>query len=128
MDWYDSLAKPEWTPTGATISMIWQILYAIILVSFGVVFIQKLRGRLSWFTTAPFIINLLANILFTPIMFGMQNLMLAAVDILIVWTTIIWMMVAIWKHHRWAAIAQIPYFIWVTLATYLQLSITWMNS
>ena len=32
MEWYDSLAKPGWTPAPATIGLIWQILYPIILV------------------------------------------------------------------------------------------------
>ena len=30
-------------------------------------------------------------------------------------------------HHRWVAAAQVPYFVWVSIATVLQLSITWMN-
>jgi len=29
--------------------------------------------------------------------------------------------------YRWVAVAQVPYFIWVSIATVLQLSITWMN-
>jgi tryptophan-rich sensory protein len=37
------------------------------------------------------------------------------------------MSVAIWRHYRWVAVAQVPYFIWVSLATVLQLSITAMN-
>jgi tryptophan-rich sensory protein len=57
----------------------------------------------------------------------MRNLPLAAVDILLVWATILWMMLAVWPHHRWVAVAQVPYFIWVSIATVLQLSITWMN-
>jgi benzodiazapine receptor len=75
----------------------------------------------------PFAINLVANLIFTPIQFGMRNLPLATVDILIVWATIIGCMVAVWPHSRWVALAQVPYFIWVSLATVLQLSITAMN-
>jgi tryptophan-rich sensory protein len=75
----------------------------------------------------PFAINLAANLVFTPIQFGMRNLPLAAVDILIVWGTILWMMWAVWPHHRWVALAQVPYCIWVSIATVLQLSITLMN-
>ena len=75
----------------------------------------------------PFAINLVANLIFTPIQFEMRNLPLAAVDILIVWATIIWMMGAVWRHYRWVAVAQLPYFVWVSLATVLQLSITAMN-
>ena len=52
---------------------------------------------------------------------------LAAVDILIVWTTIIWGVVAVWPHFKWIAVAQLPYFVWVSIATVLQLSITAMN-
>ena len=81
----------------------------------------------GWIIALPFAINLVANLIFTPIQFGMRNLSLAAVDILIVWTTIIRLAVAIWPHYRWVTVAQIPYFIWVSLATVLQLSITAMN-
>jgi len=126
-DWYNSLAKPGWTPAPGTIGLIWRILYPIIIVSFGFVFVQTLRGKTPWLVALPFAINLVANLIFTPIQFGMRNLPLASVDILIVWSTIIWAAVAIWPHYRWVAVAQVPYFIWVSIATVLQLSITAMN-
>jgi benzodiazapine receptor len=85
------------------------------------------RGRLPLLVALPFAINLLANLIFTPIQFGMRNLPLAAVDILDVWGTILWMMQSIWPHYRWVAVAQVPYFVWVSIASVLQLSITWMN-
>jgi translocator protein len=107
--------------------MIWQILYPIILVSFGFVFVQAIRKKLPWRVALPFAINLVSNLIFTPIQFGTRNLPLASVDILVVWATIIWMVVAVWRHHRWVALAQVPYFVWVSLATVLQLSITAMN-
>ena len=127
IDWYNSLAKPSWTPAPSTISLIWMILYPIILISFGFVFVQMFRGKVGWPVALPFAINLVANLIFTPIQFGFRNLPLATVDIVIVWATIIWMMFSIWSHYRWVAVAQVPYFIWVSLATVLQLSITAMN-
>lgn len=127
LDWYNSLTKPSWTPAPGTIGLIWQILYPVIVVSFGFVFVAAFRRKVPWSVAVPFAINLIANLIFTPIQFGWRNLPLAAVDILIVWGTIIWMVVSIWKHDRWVAIAQGPYFVWVSLATILQLSITWMN-
>lgn len=127
MDWYQNLAKPEWTPSPHTISLIWRILYPIILVSFGFVFVQAARGRLGWMAALPFAINLAANLLFTPIQFGLRNLPLASVDILVVLITIVWAMAAVWPHYRWVAVAQVPYLAWVSIATVLQLSITWMN-
>ena len=127
IEWYNSLAKPSWTPEPGTIGMIWRILYPVILVSFGFVFVQAFRGKLPWMVALPFAINLVANLAFTPIQFGLRNMPLAAVDILVVWATILWCMIAIWQHSKWVSIAQVPYLIWVSLATVLQLSITWMN-
>lgn len=127
MTWYNSLWQPTWTPAPATIGLIWQMLYPVICLTFGFVFVQAFRKKLPYNVALPFGINLLANLTFTPIQFGMRNLPFAALDILVVWTTIIWCAAAIWKHHRWVAIAQMPYFVWVSIATVLQLSITWMN-
>jgi benzodiazapine receptor len=126
-DWYDRLGKPAWTPEPATIGLIWQILYPVILVSFGFVFYQVIRKKVPWSVPVPFGINLIANVLFTPIQFGLRNLPLAALDIAIVWITILWAMNAIWPYHRWVTFAQVPYLIWVTIASVLQFSIAWNN-
>jgi len=126
-DWYNSLAKPSWTPEPATIGLIWQIIYPIIIVTFCFVFVQAIRKKIPWKVALPFGINLVANLIFTPIQFGLRNLPLATVDILIVWGTIIWMTSAVWNHYRWVAAAQVPYFVWVSIATVLQLSITLWN-
>ena len=62
MDWCQSLAMPSWT-----IGLIWQILYPVIIASFGYVFVQAARGRLPFLVALPFAINLVANLIFTPI-------------------------------------------------------------
>ncbi len=127
MIWYNSLAKPSWTPSPSTIGLVWQILYPIILVTCLFVFVQAVRRKIPWQVALPFAINLVANLIFTPIQFGLRNLPLASVDILIVWATILWMIAAVWGHYRWVAVAQVPYLVWVSIASVLQLSITWMN-
>ena len=127
MDWYNSLTKPTWTPSPATIGLIWQILYPIIFISFGFVFVQTVRGKLPWIVAVPFAINLAANLVFTPIFFGLRNIPLASADILVVLGTIIWIMIAVWPHYRWVSVAQMPYLVWVSTATTLQLSILAMN-
>ncbi len=127
IEWYNSLSKPSWTPAPATIGLIWTILYPIIVVSFGFLFVQALRRKIEWWIAVPFAINLATNLIFTPIQFGLRNLPLAAVDILLVWSTIVWSAIVVWPRYRWVAIAQVPYFVWVSLATILQLSITFSN-
>jgi benzodiazapine receptor len=127
MEWYNSLAKPSWTPAPSAISLIWTILYPIIFVSFGFIFVQACRGKVAWKVALPFAINLVANLLFMPIFAGLRNVPLACVDILIVWATILWCVIAVWPVAKWVALAQVPYFVWVSIATVLQLSITAMN-
>jgi tryptophan-rich sensory protein len=127
IEWYDSLIKPSWTPDPATIGLVWQILYPIIFITFAFVFIQAIRKKLPWRVTLPFAVNLISNLAFTPIQFGLRSLFFAAVDILIVWASIVWIIVAIWKYHKWVAVAQVPYLVWVSIATVLQLSISWSN-
>jgi translocator protein len=127
IDWYNSLAKPSWTPAPSTISLIWMILYPVILISFGFVFVQAFRSKVPRRLAVPFAVNLVANLMFMPLFSWLRNVPLAAVDIVIVWATIIWCVVAIWPYCRWVALAQVPYFVWVSIATVLQLSITVMN-
>jgi len=126
-EWYDALAKPSWTPAPGTIGLIWSILYPVILLTFGFVFVRAARGKIPRWVAMPFAVNLLANLIFSPIQFGMRNLPLASADILVVLATIPWMMVSIWPHHRWVAVAQVPYGIWVSIAAVLQLLITAWN-
>lgn len=127
MEWYNSLEKPAWTPAPATIGLIWQILYPVIIATFGFVFVQAIRKKIPPLVALPFAINLAANLVFTPIQFGLRSLTLAAVDIVIVWVTILWAAIAVWRHYKWVAVAQLPYFIWVSIATVLQLAITLSN-
>ena len=127
IDWYNSLAKPSWTPAPATISLIWMTLYPAIVVSFGFVFVQAYRRKVPTTVALPFAVNLVVNLLFMPIFAGLRSVPLAAADILIVWATLVWCVVAVWPHSRWVAVAQVPYLVWVSVAAVLQLSITATN-
>jgi benzodiazapine receptor len=127
LEWFYALEKPSWTPTPLIIRTVWMILYPLIFLSFGYVFLLYLRGKLPARVALPFALNLIANLLFMPIQSGLRDLWLASLDILFVWVTLLWAILAVWPHRRWVALLQIPYFLWVSLATVVQLSITWLN-
>lgn len=127
MNWYDSLAKPSWTPPSAFIGIMWTILYPIIFIVFGYIIYRIVTGTAPAWLLAPMALNLVANFAFTPIQFGLRNLPLASVDILVVLATIVWCMVAFWPYSRIASLALVPYLGWVATATVLQISITLMN-
>ena len=126
---YAEILKPTWAPPSWIFGPVWSVLYVMIFVSFGAVFMRAFTGssRLPFIVVLPFIINIIANLAFTPIQFGLRNLPLASLDILIVLGTIIWAMIAIYPRMRWVAYMQIPYLLWVCFATVLQLTITFMN-
>ena len=127
MDWYNALIKPAWTPAPGVIGTIWTALYPIIIITFGYMVWRVVRGTAPASVLVPIAINVVSNVAFTPIQFGLQNLGLASADIVIVLVTIVWCMLAFWPYSRWASLALTPYLIWVATASTLQLSITWMN-
>jgi tryptophan-rich sensory protein len=125
--WYESLIKPWWAPPAWLFGPVWTVLYAIIIVSFIFVFYQAYIGKISWANTIPFILNLILNFAFTPLQFGLRSLLLASIDIVGVLATIIWMFIVLWPFARWVVFVNIPYLVWVSFATILQISITYLN-
>lgn len=125
--WYDALAKPGWTPEPSVIGLVWTVLYPVIIVVFGYVVVRVVRGTMPARALVPVALNAVANLAFTPIQFGLRDLGLALVDILVVLATIVWTMWAVWPYSRWAALALVPYLVWVCIATSAQAAITVMN-
>jgi tryptophan-rich sensory protein len=126
--WYQTLIKPSWAPPSFLFGPVWTVLYAIIAVTFGTVFYKAFTGKLPWMVALPFALNLVFNFAFTPLQMGLKNNLLASIDIVLVLGTLIWALVAIWPHVRWVAYVNIPYLLWVSFATVLQLTITYLNT
>lgn len=126
-NWYVQLIKPTWAPSSSVFGIVWPILYAIIAVSYGTVFYKALTKQIPRAVALPFALNLVFNLAFTTIQFGLQSNLLAAVDILLVLATLVWALFAVYPHAKWIAYANIPYFLWVLFATVLQLTITFLN-
>jgi len=126
-DWYSQLIKPSWSPPSWLFGPVWTFLYILIAISFGKVFLMAWKKEIAVMVALPFIFNIIFNFAFTPIQFGIKNNLMAAIDILLVLGTLIWAMVAIYPRVRWIAYIQIPYLLWVSFATVLQLTITYLN-
>lgn len=126
-NWYLSLTKPAWSPPSWVFGPVWTFLYVLIAFSFGKVFIMLYHKQISFLVALPFILNLIFNFSFTYFQFGLKNNFLAALDILLILITLIWAILAIYPHVRWIAYIQTPYLLWVSFATILQLTITYLN-
>lgn len=126
-EWYKNLIKPSWAPPSWLFGPVWTVLYILIVVSFGTVFMKVAKGELPKIIALPFVLNLIFNFAFSPIQFRLQNNFLAAIDILLILATLIWAIVTIYPHIRWVAYINIPYLLWVSFATVLQLTVTYLN-
>jgi tryptophan-rich sensory protein len=126
-NWYSQLIKPSWSPPAWIFGPVWTFLYILIAISFGKVFLMFFQKKVSFIVILPFILNLIFNFAFTPLQFGLKNNLLASVDVILVLGTLIWAIIAIYPHARWVAYIQIPYLFWVSFATVLQLTITYLN-
>jgi tryptophan-rich sensory protein len=127
-NWYSQLIKPSWAPPSWLFGPVWTILYGIMAFSFGKVFYKAfISKQFPWTIALPFILNLVFNFAFTPLQFGFKNNLLAAIDILLVLFTLIWVIITVWSRLRWVALVNIPYLLWVCFATVLQLTVTYLN-
>jgi len=138
-NWYSTLIKPTWAPPSWVFGPVWSVLYTIIAVTYGTVFYKAYTGQLPLMVALPFALNLIFNFSFTYFQFGLKNNLLASIDILLVLATLIWALFALYQfsltNHietgspslAWIIYANIPYLLWVCIATVLQLTITWMN-
>jgi len=126
-DWYKQLKKPSWSPPSWLFGPVWTVLYILIAVSFGTVFYRAISGKLTLLIALPFALNLVFNLIFTPIQFGLKKNFLAAIDILLVLGTLIWAMTVIFPHISWVVYVNIPYALWGSFATVLQFTVTYLN-
>ncbi len=126
-NWYSTLIRPTWSPPSWLFGPVWTVLYILIAYSFGTVFYKVIKGDLPAMVALPFVLNLVFNFAFTPLQFGLKNNLLAMIDILLVLGTLIWAMYVIWPYMRSIVYINIPYLAWVSFATVLQITITYLN-
>jgi tryptophan-rich sensory protein len=125
--WYDALQKPEWTPPGSFIGVVWAILYA--LISLAVAIIYGKRGFSAgsrWFFVI-LLFNYVFNQAFSFFQFELKNLWLATIDCALVALTALLLALAAKKISSVAFWLLIPYLLWSCFATYLSYTIYSLN-
>lgn len=124
--WYDTLAKPYFTPPGEIFAPVWIILYITILVSLIVFTITKSRKN-KFRGYVYFLIQLLLNISWVPVFFSMENIVLAFIIIILIDIFLFLTIKEFYKISHSAAGILIPYFVWIIFATYLNIGILILN-
>ncbi len=125
--YYLKTKRPTWAPPSWLFGPVWSVLYILIFISFGYVFYKGYIGDIPFIIVLPFILNIIFNILFSPIQWGLKSNLLASIDILFMLITLIWGMVSIYTYYQWISYIQIPYLLWISFAFILQSTITVLN-
>lgn len=124
---YQTLIKPTWSPPSWVFGPVWTVLYVLIAVSFGKVFLMAAEKEIPLMVALPFALNLVFNFSYTWLQFGLRNYTLASIDILLILATLVWALIAIYPYVSWVSFINVPYLLWVSFATVLQLTITYLN-
>ena len=126
-NWYATLAKPSWNPPSWVFGPVWSALYFCMAIAAWLVWRQ---GGFSA-ATVPltlFGVQLLLNVLWSCLFFGLRSPGLAFLDVLLLWAAIAATMVMFWQQSIIAGILFVPYLAWVSFASVLNLTIWRLNA
>jgi len=121
--WYASLQKPSFSPPNWIFGPVWTTLYAMMGASLFLVWEKSNNKKALVFFFSQLSLNLLWSLVF----FGLKNPLLALINIVFLWVLIILTIFEFRKLSKPAAILLIPYLVWVTFASFLNLNIVLLN-
>ena len=119
-NWYAFLNKPSFSPPNYLFGPVWTILYVLMGIAFYLV-------RKNKFAVKLFLVHLFFNAVWSIIFFGLHDIALALVDILVMWGMIIAMILKFYPIKKTASYLLLPYIMWVTLATVLNYAVWVLN-
>lgn len=125
--WYSSLNKPTFSPPNWIFGPVWTTLYILMGIALYLVWKMGLKKKEVNIAFNLFLVHLLINALWSIVFFGMKEIFLALIVILILWVMIVVLIKLFWKINRNSAYILLPYLAWVSFATILNFSIWQLN-
>lgn len=125
--WYASLNKPAFNPPNWVFFPVWTTLYALMGIAAFLVWRRGLHERRVRVALVIFAIQLILNLAWTIIFFGLYSLFGAVVAIVLLWLAIVVNIVAFWRISKVAGALLIPYILWVSFAGLLNVSVWMLN-
>jgi len=123
--WFDTLRLPWFMPPGWVFGVAWTILYILMGISVGLVIASEAATRRL--ALHVFAIQLLLNLVWSPIFFGLHKVDLALVTIVVLAIFVAITILLFWGIRRLAALLLLPYLAWLLFATELNLMILRLN-
>lgn len=124
-DWYPRLRKPPGTPPSWVFGPVWTTLYVLMAISAWMVWREYHNGARA--ALLIFFAQLLLNLAWSAIFFGSRRPGIAFTEIVILWLAIGFSTFAFYLLLPVAAYLLLPYWLWVTYASYLNFGIWRLN-
>jgi benzodiazapine receptor len=121
--WYQGLAKPPFNPPNWVFAPVWFVLYVLIGIAGARTFLRAPHSAAMGLWVA----QMLLNWIWSPTWFGLHLLWPAFAIIVTILAVIVAYIVANWRVDRAASLLFVPYALWVTFASTLNLSIALLN-
>jgi len=126
-NWYATLAKPSFTPPDSVFAPVWTTLFLLMGISLFLIwqkwgYIDTMQQALILFG-----IQLLLNILWSVIFFGLHSPLAAFIEIIFLWISIALTIMVFFTISRIAGILLVPYILWVSFAAVLNFMIWRLN-
>ncbi|MDY7116469.1 TspO/MBR family protein [Halomonas sp. SSL-5] len=125
-EWYAGLDKPPFNPPSLAFPIAWTLLYVMMAVAAWRATLAA-PPAMRWHTLWPFVAQLAANALWSPLFFGLHWMGVALVDLLLLWGLIVLTIRRFASVSPLAAWLLAPYLAWVSFAAYLNASVWWLN-
>ena len=120
--WYQGLIKPPGTPPGWVFGPVWSTLYLMMGVAAGRLVHQRAKSAV-W----VFGMQMVLNLLWTPVFFGMHQIAAALALIAAIWLGVAATISMAWEKDRVSAGLLVPYWAWLSYASYLNAGFLWLN-
>ena len=126
--WYPTLVKPSFNPPNWIFAPVWTSLYVMMGIAAGLIWNQITTQKTAVTKALQFfIIQLVLNALWSYLFFGLHNLMLATIEVVLLWLMIFETYSQFAKINKTASYLMLPYLAWVSFASVLTASIWWLN-
>lgn len=125
--WYATLTKPALNPPAWVFGPVWTTLYALMGIAAFLVWREGTQKRSVRVALELFAIQLGLNTLWSILFFGLQNPGAAVVGIIFLWLAILATMISFYKVSKPAAWLLLPYLLWVSFASYLNIALWSLN-
>lgn len=126
--WYAFLHKPFFAPPNWVFGPVWNTLYFLMGVSVFLVWQKGVKNKNVKEAVSIFAIQLGLNFLWSIIFFGLRAPAWAFIDIVLLWVAIMLSIKRFYPISKTAAYLLVPYLLWVSFATILNLAIVLLNS